>query len=124
MVSGPAFSLNITALASDRGSENIPGFTPRKGTGKILGLNVLGVSSNAAEDASTPWGRTRVDFLFDEGEVTLKGPFGGRKIPYPVPFRLEALKDNFVGWIDTTYLGEGMRVGKGNKGTTFVLVRR
>ncbi len=27
------------------------------------------------------------------------------------------------GWLDTTYLGENVRISKGNKGTTFVLVR-
>lgn len=27
------------------------------------------------------------------------------------------------GWLETTYLGEDMRIGRGNKGTTFVLTR-
>ena len=42
-------------------------------------------------------------------------------MPYPVPFKL--LGDEAKGWLDTTYLGEDVRISRGNKGTTFVLVR-
>ena len=56
------------------------------------------------------------------------GPFGVRlpgtrpvRVPYPVPFRL--LGDEARGWLDTTFLGKDVRISRGNKGTTFVLVR-
>jgi hypothetical protein len=48
-------------------------------------------------------------------------PFGPLRLPYPVPFKL--LGDEAKGWLDTTYLGRDVRISKGNKGTTFVLVR-
>ena len=38
-----------------------------------------------------------------------------------MPFKL--LGDEAKGWLDTTYLGEDVRISRGNKGTTFVLVR-
>ena len=57
------------------------------------------------------------------------GPFGvalpgfpkPARVPYPVPFAL--LGDEAKGWLDTSYLGKDVRVSRGNKGTTFVLVR-
>ena len=42
-------------------------------------------------------------------------------MPYPVPFAL--LGDEAKGWLDTSYLGRDVRISRGNKGTTFVLVR-
>jgi hypothetical protein len=71
----------------------------------------------------------RIDFAFDLAYFELAtGPFGialpGTKparVPYPVPFKL--LGDEAKGWLDTTYLGEDVRISRGNKGTTFVLVR-
>ena len=73
--------------------------------------------------------RTRVDFAFDLAYFELEtGPFGIRlpgtrpaRVPYPVPFAL--LGDEAKGWLETTYLSEDVRISKGNKGTTFVLVR-
>lgn len=68
----------------------------------------------------------RIDFVFDLAYFELRAtPFGDLpapvRIPYPVPFRL--LGDEAKGWLDTTYLGENVRISRGNKGTTFVLVR-
>ena len=44
-------------------------------------------------------------------------------MPYPVPFDL--LGDRAVGYLETTVLDEasGVRVARGNKGTTFVFER-
>ena len=68
----------------------------------------------------------RIDFAFDLAYFELRAtPFGALpapvRIPYPVPFRL--LGDEAKGWLDTTYLGEDVRISRGNKGTTFILVR-
>eukprot|EP00518_Triparma_eleuthera_P010068 CAMPEP_0182483980 /NCGR_PEP_ID=MMETSP1319-20130603/42527_1 /TAXON_ID=172717 /ORGANISM="Bolidomonas pacifica, Strain RCC208" /LENGTH=251 /DNA_ID=CAMNT_0024685845 /DNA_START=89 /DNA_END=842 /DNA_ORIENTATION=+ len=107
VVSAPGLAVNVTALAGAGCEGGVPGVEGRRGSGRVLGLNVLGVSSNDPEDDTTEWGKVRVDFLFDAGEVTL----WGRKFPYPVPFRLKALRDNFIGWIDTVYLGEALTGG-------------
>lgn len=107
---------------------------PRRNDGRILGLfNVLGVSKvgdEARPDPNRP--DSRIDFLFDEGEVTFRRPFDGLgngssndllSVPYPVPFRSEFFRDLRKGWIDVTYLSDRMRISRGNKGTTFVLVK-
>ena len=111
--------LCVTALAS---TANYPleELTDRQGTGKILGLNILGVSligEEAAEDINRP--NSRINFVFDEGRFNL---FGGKfQIPYPVPFRSPLFRDAVKGWIDITYLSDNIRIARGNKGTTFVL---
>lgn len=43
------------------------------------------------------------------------------RIPYPVPFEL--LGEKARGWVDVTYLDQGVRVVRGNKGTCFVLLK-
>jgi len=94
--------------------------TERKTTGKILGLNILGVSlvgEEAEPDPDRP--DSRIDFVFDEGNFD----FNGVKIPYPVPFRLPILRDTVKGWIDITYLSDTLRISRGNKGTTFILAK-
>lgn len=89
------------------------------------GGNYLRLSAAASVDrARDPI--DRVDFAFDLAYFELKtGPFGALpepiRVPYPVPFRL--LGDEAKGWLDTTYLGKDVRVSRGNKGTTFILVR-
>ena len=109
--------LCIDALASTL-AYPLPELTDREGTGKILGLNILGVSlvgEEAAEDADRP--DSRIRFVFDEG----KFDFGGFTIPYPVPFRNPLFRDAVKGWIDVTYLSDRVRISCGNKGTTFIL---
>ena len=98
----------------------LPELTERKSTGKILGLNILGVSlvgEEALPDPDRP--DSRIDFVFDEGNFN----FNGLIIPYPVPFRLPILRDTVKGWIDITYLSDRLRISRGNKGTTFILVK-
>ena len=71
----------------------------------------------------------RIEFAFDLAYFELAtGPFGvalpgarRARVPYPVPFAL--LGDEAKGWLDTSYLGKDVRISRGNKGTTFVLVR-
>jgi hypothetical protein len=112
--------LCVDALASTA-DYPLPELTERKGTGKILGVfNVLGVSlvgEEAKPDPNRP--NSRIDFVFDEGNFD----FNGFRIPYPVPFRLPLLRDAVKGWIDITYLSDRLRIARGNKGTTFVLVK-
>lgn len=98
----------------------LPELTERKSTGKILGLNILGVSlvgEEAQPDPDRP--DSRIDFVFDEGIFD----FNGVRIPYPVPFRLPILRDTVKGWIDITYLSDRLRISRGNKGTTFILAK-
>lgn len=111
--------LKVDALASTS-AYPLKELTERKGDGKIFGLNILGVSKvgdEAEEDINRP--DSRIKFVFDEGNFEL----GDLKIPYPVPFRLPFLRDAVKGWIDITYMSDRMRISRGNKGTTFVLVK-
>jgi len=111
--------LSVDALASTA-AYPLEELSERKSTGKILGLNILGVSlvgKEAQEDPSRP--NSRINFVFDEGNFD----FGNFKLPYPVPFRFPLLRDWVKGWIDITWLSDRMRISRGNKGTTFVLVR-
>jgi len=116
---GDNSQLCVDALASTS-EYPLEELTAREGTGKILGLNILGVSKvgeEAMEDTENP--DRRIDFVFDEGNFD----FSGLKIPYPVPFRLPIFRDAVKGWIDVTYLSERIRISRGNKGTTFVLLK-
>lgn len=109
--------LCVDALASTS-AYPLPELSDREGTGKILGLNILGVSlvgEEAVEDPERP--DSRVNFVFDEGRFD----FGGFTIPYPVPFRSPLFRDAVKGWIDITYLSDRIRISRGNKGTTFIL---
>lgn len=111
--------LSVDALASTS-AYPLPELVDREGTGKILGLNILGVSlvgKEAEEDPSRP--DARVKFVFDEGKFNLFG--GSLVVPYPVPFRNPLFRDAVKGWIDVTYLSDRIRISRGNKGTTFVL---
>lgn len=92
----------------------IPGFVPRRGDGRILGLNLFGVSETAVPSSDPD---ARIDFQFvDAGFDLSLLPF---RLPYPVPFRL--LGDEVKGWIEVTYLSPRVRISRGNKGTVFVL---
>jgi hypothetical protein len=112
--------LKVDALASTS-AYPLSELTERRGDGKILGLNILGVSKigeEAKEDPNRP--DSRINFVFDEGNFELGKNL---RIPYPVPFRLPILRDAVKGYIDITYLSETMRISRGNKGTTFILVK-
>ena len=112
--------LKVDALASTS-AYPLPELTERKGDGKIIGLNILGVSligEEAKEDESRP--DSRIDFVFDEGKFELGENLS---IPYPVPFRLPLIRDAVKGWIDITYMSDRVRISRGNKGTTFVLLK-
>lgn len=117
----PNAKLSVDALASTSAYPLREFTEPRKTTGKVLGLNVLGVSlvgEEAQPDPTKP--QSRIDFVFDKGEFD----FGnGLKLPYPVPFRLPLFRDWVKGWIDVTWLSPRLRISRGNKGTTFVLVK-
>ena len=107
---GDTSRLRVTALAS---TVNKPLITPRKGDGKIFGLNIFGISSDNQPRNPTE----RIDFAFQDARFEFKN--NPIVIPYPVPFKL--LGDEAKGWIDNTYLSENLRIARGNKGTTFVL---
>ena len=114
------FKLSVDALASTV-AYPLAELTERKSTGKVLGINILGVSlvgQEAEPDPERP--NSRIDFVFDEGNFMLENNV---KIPYPVPFRFPLLRDWVKGWIDITWLSDRLRISRGNKGTTFVLVK-
>lgn len=80
----------------------------------------LTLELKARADPEPPF---RIGFTFEEGVIGFKTPFGGHfTIPYPVPFKL--LGEEAKGWLDQTYLSDRVRISKGNKGSTFVLVKR
>ena len=115
---GPESKLKVDALASTS-AYPLPEFTERKSS-TTLGFNILGISlvgEEAKPDPNRP--DSRIDFVFDSGAFEL----GYATIPYPVPFRLPLLRDVVKGWIDITYLSSRVRIARGNKGTTFVLVK-
>ena len=82
-----------------------------------------------SKDATESHSISRIDFAFDLAYFELAtGPFGIKlpgtrpaRVPYPVPFSL--LGDEAKGWLETSYLGKDVRISRGNKGTTFILVR-
>ena len=116
---GDKAQLAVDALASTS-QYPLEELTTRQRTGKILGANILGVSKvgeDAQEDSSRP--NSRIFFVFDEGNFN----FNGLKVPYPVPFRWPIFRDAVKGWIDITYLSDRIRISRGNKGTTFVLLK-
>jgi hypothetical protein len=104
--------LRITALASTSNRKLVE---PRKGDGRIFGFNIFGVSSS--QPPRNPG--DRIDFAFQE--AWFEGPSLPFTIPYPVPFKL--LGDEAKGWLDVTYVSKNLRISRGNKGTTFVLVK-
>jgi hypothetical protein len=115
-----AAELRVDALASTS-AYPLAELTERKSTGKVMGLNILGVSlvgEEAQPDLTRP--DSRIDFVFDEG----KFDFGGAwQLPYPVPFRSPLFRDWVKGWIDITWLSDRIRISRGNKGSTFILVK-
>jgi PAP_fibrillin len=114
-------SLSVDALASTA-AYPLDELQPRQGSGKILGMNLLGVSlvGDEAQPDTVNRPNSRIDFVFDEGNFYIGDQW---KIPYPVPFRLPILRDAVKGWIDITYLSDRIRISRGNKGTTFVLLK-
>ena len=120
--------LSVDALASTL-AYPLAELTARQGSGKILGINVLGVSlvgEEAQPDPSRP--NSRIDFVFDEGNFMIMGQNDSDKplfqVPYPVPFRWPIFRDAVKGWIDITYLSDRLRIARGNKGTTFILEKQ
>lgn len=65
---------------------------------------------------------SRLAFRFKRGEIRLRFIWNSTlTLPYPVPFQL--LGDKAVGWLETIYIDDDLRVSLGNKGSIFVLVR-
>jgi PAP_fibrillin len=116
----PQIRLSVDALASTA-AYPLEEFRERQSAGTILGWNLLGVSlvgEKAQPNPDRP--NSRIDFVFDEGNFRFGDSF---QIPYPVPFRSPLFWDWVKGWIDITYLSDRLRISRGNKGTTFVLLK-
>lgn len=88
-------------------------------------------------------GERRVYFRFSKGTFLLKPPGpvralvssvaggGGAmgplvRLPYPVPFTLlsQVLPDETLGFLDSLYVDDTLRISVGNRGSAFVLLRR
>jgi len=64
----------------------------------------------------------RAVVAFDRADITLKNGFTlNLGFVFAILAAIRGSKDN--GWLETTYLGDDMRIGRGNKGTMFVLTR-
>ena len=101
-----------------RVTQTLKGLSSDRGRVEQLVATPLGkLHLNAAARAS-PDNARRVLFTFDEGYFLADS---GLRVPYPVPFKL--LGKEAEGYLDTSYLGERVRISTGNKGTTFVLER-
>lgn len=65
----------------------------------------------------------RIIAAFDSGTLTLKNGF---VIDFSFLFALRALTkggEKASGWLETTYLDDDVRIGRGNRGSLFVLTR-
>lgn len=64
----------------------------------------------------------RAIVAFDRADITLKNGFTIKLgFIFAILAAVRGSKDN--GWLETTYVGEDIRIGRGNKGTMFVLTR-
>lgn len=64
----------------------------------------------------------RAIVAFDRADITLNNGFTVKLgFVFAILAAIRGSKDN--GWLETTYLGDDMRIGRGNKGTMFVLTR-
>ena len=61
----------------------------------------------------------RLDVAFQRVKITL-GPLP----PLTIPLTFVNDGKGPQGWLDTTFLDDTMRLGRGDKGSTFVTVRR
>ena len=118
-----------------------------KGTVSAVGITVDTSNKVVKQIFDITKGEVANEINFDWGKVTVRGPFvpsekvSNRAIvafkellvePKNGPllnlgFLFSAIKNlkgsDVGGWLETTYLGHDMRIGRGNKGTMFVLTR-
>jgi len=80
----------------------------RPGFLNIKGRCLIAESKTSAEE------RTRVDVTFECVDIQVEG-LGKIRVP------LDWIRPQ--GWVETTYLDEDFRVGRGDKGSVFVAVR-
>jgi hypothetical protein len=112
--------LRVDALASTA-AYPLPELTARQSP-TTFGLSIFGTSLVGFDAQPNPLRpNSRIDFVFDSGEFALLD--GQIKIPYPVPFRLPFFRDIVKGWIDITWMSDRLRISRGNKGSTFILIK-
>lgn len=87
-----------------------------------FGKVMVGGSIRPSETVSN-----RVIVAFEYGFISLDKLVGGLKVKVDLGnvFRLIGFFRGTMdsGWLETTFLTEGVRIGRGNKGTMFVLTR-
>lgn len=132
--------------AAEDGAVETKQFTA-KGTVSAAGVTVDTSNRSTKQIFDVAKSTVSNEVNLDFGKVTVRGPFRqSEKVPNRaiVAFEnldielnsgislqlgwifslLKKLKGRDVGgWLETTYLGEDMRIGRGNKGTMFVLTR-
>lgn len=84
-----------------------------------LDFGRVNVSGPFRQSSNVP---NRAIVSFDRADITLNTGFTLKLgFLFSIIAVLRGSKDN--GWLETTYLGDDMRIGRGNKGTMFVLTR-
>lgn len=118
-----------------------------KGTVSAVGITVDTSNRVVKQIFDIAKGEVANEINFDWGKLTVRGPFepsdkvsnraivafeelliepnNGPVVNLSFLFAaIKTLKGSDVGgWLETTYLSEDMRIGRGNKGTMFVLTR-
>lgn len=124
------------AVSEERGdgvsssSSSFPKFIASKGNYQDIDVD-SGVAENRAELAlfgkvpltvrlkascvASPNGTARLDVAFDAVEISLGGAG---------PLSMSLAFANPRGWIETTYVDDDIRTGKGDKGSIFIAARR
>jgi len=131
---GVVNAVNASGIVVDSAAASKPVQEVRLDAGRIaneilVGLPVVG---RVYVRVSGPFTRgsngRRANVKFDSLEVF--GPGGGRRLATGALFALiDKLKPDLVtggdaaSWLETTYLSDAVRVGRGNKGSVFVLAR-
>lgn len=117
---GTVTAAGVTVDTSNRGTKQI--FDVKKSTVSNtvnLDFGKVTVKGTFRRSENVP---NRAIVAFEDLEFELNG---GIKLRLGWLFSLiKTIKGTDVGgWLETTYLGEDMRIGRGNKGTMFVLTR-
>jgi len=117
---GTVSAAGLTVDTSNRVVKQIIDMTNSVVTNDVeLDFGRVVVSGSFRQSPNVP---NRAIVAFDRADITLKSGFTLKLgFVFAILAAFRGSKDN--GWLETTYLGDDMRIGRGNKGTMFVLTR-